>query len=57
MVEVIPGKSVIGLEIPNENREIVTLRDILESQRYAQSRSPVSLALGKDILDSMWWLI
>lgn len=49
VVEVIPGKSVIGLEIPNENRELVTLRDILESQRYIQSRSPVSLVLGKDI--------
>ncbi|MBV9576909.1 MAG: DNA translocase FtsK 4TM domain-containing protein [Gammaproteobacteria bacterium] len=49
IVEVIPGKSVIGLEIPNENREVVTLRDILESQRYSQSRSPVSLVLGKDI--------
>jgi len=49
IVEVIPGKSFIGLEIPNENREIVTLRDMLESQRYAQSRSPVSLVLGKDI--------
>jgi len=49
VVEVIPGKSVIGLEIPNENRELVTLREILESQRFTQSRSPVSLALGKDI--------
>lgn len=49
VVEVIPGKSVIGLEIPNENREVVCLRDILESQRYQQSKSPVSLALGKDI--------
>ncbi len=49
VVEVIPGKSVIGLEIPNENREMVMLREILESQRYQQSRSPVSLALGKDI--------
>lgn len=49
IVEVIPGKSVIGLEIPNENRELVTLHDILESQRYSQSRSPVSLVLGKDI--------
>ncbi len=49
IVEVIPGKSVIGLEIPNENRETVTLRDILESARYAQSRSPLSLVLGKDI--------
>ena len=49
VVDVIPGKSVIGLEIPNENRELVCLRELLESQRYAQSRSPVSLALGKDI--------
>lgn len=49
VVEVIPGKSVIGLEIPNENRETVTLRDMFETQRYAQSRSPVSLVLGKDI--------
>lgn len=49
VVEVIPGKSVIGLELPNEHRELVVLRDILESQRYAQSKSPVSLALGKDI--------
>jgi S-DNA-T family DNA segregation ATPase FtsK/SpoIIIE len=49
VVEVIPGKSVIGLELPNEHREVVALRDVLESQRYAQSRSPVSLVLGKDI--------
>ncbi|MFZ2315945.1 MAG: DNA translocase FtsK 4TM domain-containing protein [Gammaproteobacteria bacterium] len=49
VVEVIPGKSVIGLEIPNENRELVTLRDMIESQRYIQSKSPVSLVLGKDI--------
>ncbi|OAI49127.1 cell division protein FtsK [Gammaproteobacteria bacterium SCGC AG-212-F23] len=49
VVEVIPGKSVIGLELPNEHREVVGLRDIFESQRYAQSKSPVSLALGKDI--------
>jgi DNA segregation ATPase FtsK/SpoIIIE, S-DNA-T family len=49
VVEVIPGKSVIGLEIPNEYREAVFLRDVLESQRYQQAKSPVSLALGKDI--------
>jgi S-DNA-T family DNA segregation ATPase FtsK/SpoIIIE len=49
VVEVIPGKAVIGLELPNEHREVVSLRDVLESQRYAQARSPVSLALGKDI--------
>jgi S-DNA-T family DNA segregation ATPase FtsK/SpoIIIE len=49
VVEVIPGKSVIGLELPNEHHEVVGLRDILESQRYIQAKSPVSLALGKDI--------
>jgi S-DNA-T family DNA segregation ATPase FtsK/SpoIIIE len=49
VVEVIPGKSVIGLELPNEHRELVCLRDILESPRYGQSSSPLSLALGKDI--------
>lgn len=49
VVEVIPGKSVIGLEIPNENREMVTLREIFESQRFVQSRAPLSLVLGKDI--------
>ena len=49
IVEVIPGKSFIGLELPNEHREVVGLREILESQRYTQARSPVSLALGKDI--------
>jgi S-DNA-T family DNA segregation ATPase FtsK/SpoIIIE len=49
VVDVIPGKSVIGLELPNEQREVVGLREILESQHYVQSRSPVSLALGKDI--------
>jgi S-DNA-T family DNA segregation ATPase FtsK/SpoIIIE len=49
VVDVIPGKSVIGLEVPNEQREVVGLREILESQHYVQARSPVSLALGKDI--------
>ncbi len=49
VVEVIPGKSVIGLEIPNEERELIALRGVLESQRYSQSDSPLTLALGKDI--------
>lgn len=49
VVEVIPGKSVIGLEIANENRELVSLREILESPQYLHLHSPVSLALGKDI--------
>lgn len=49
IVEVIPGKTVIGLEIPNEQREIVRLREIVSSKSYQQAASPLSLALGKDI--------
>ncbi|OGT16814.1 MAG: cell division protein FtsK, partial [Gammaproteobacteria bacterium RIFCSPHIGHO2_02_FULL_38_33] len=49
IVEVIPGKSVIGLELPNENREVVRLSEVLMSQEYEQARSPLSLVLGKDI--------
>ncbi|MBC8212634.1 MAG: DNA translocase FtsK 4TM domain-containing protein [Gammaproteobacteria bacterium] len=49
VVEVIPGKSVMGLEIPNEHREIVVLSEILKSKAYDQSHSPLTLALGKDI--------
>jgi S-DNA-T family DNA segregation ATPase FtsK/SpoIIIE len=48
-VEVIPGKSFIGLEIPNENRELVTLGEILKSKSYDDLASPLTLALGKDI--------
>jgi S-DNA-T family DNA segregation ATPase FtsK/SpoIIIE len=49
VVEVIPGRSYIGLEIPNENREIVTLGEILKSKAYDDLASPLTLALGKDI--------
>ena len=49
VVEVIPGKTVVGLEIPNENRELVTLSEILRSSEYDQAPSPLTLALGKDI--------
>ena len=49
VVEVIPGKSVVGLEIPNEQREIVSLSEILNSAEYDESHSPLTLALGKDI--------
>ncbi|MBI5462356.1 MAG: cell division protein FtsK, partial [Gammaproteobacteria bacterium] len=44
-----PGKSVIGLEIPNEKREIVALSEIIKSQDYEEAASPLTLALGKDI--------
>lgn len=49
IVEVIPGKSFIGLEISNENRELVTLGEILKSKAYDDMASPLTLALGKDI--------
>ncbi|HRY14811.1 MAG TPA: DNA translocase FtsK 4TM domain-containing protein, partial [Candidatus Competibacteraceae bacterium] len=49
VVEIIPGKSVIGLEIPNHKREIVYLRETLESLAYAQSTAPLTLVLGQDI--------
>ncbi|HVP32055.1 MAG TPA: DNA translocase FtsK 4TM domain-containing protein [Steroidobacteraceae bacterium] len=49
VVEVIPGKSVMGLEIANEKREIVTLGEIIRSRAYDEMHSPLSLALGKDI--------
>jgi S-DNA-T family DNA segregation ATPase FtsK/SpoIIIE len=49
VVEVIPGKSTIGLEIPNEDREIVQLTEILQSRKYQQTKSPLAIALGKDI--------
>ena len=49
VVEVIPGKSVMGLEIANEKREVVTLGEILRSRAYDEMHSPLALALGKDI--------
>lgn len=49
IVEIIPGKSVIGLELPNEHREIVRLRDVLASTQYENAHSPLALVLGKDI--------
>jgi len=49
VVEVIPGKSTVGIEIPNANREVVRLLEILAAPHYQEKESPVSLALGKDI--------
>jgi len=49
VVEVIPGKSTVGLEIPNEHREIIALSEIVQSNEYDRSASPLTLGLGKDI--------
>jgi len=49
VVEVIPGKSVVGIEIPNSNRKMVRLTEILSSEIFHNSSSPLSMALGHDI--------
>ncbi|RZZ90335.1 DNA translocase FtsK [Pseudoxanthomonas winnipegensis] len=49
VVDVIPGKSVIGLEIPNTSREMIYLSELLRSKEYDKSASPLTLALGKGI--------
>jgi len=49
VVEVIPGKSVVGLELPNPCRETVYLKETLSSEQYQEAKSPLSLVLGKDI--------
>lgn len=49
VVEVIPGKSVMGIEIPNVHREIVRLSEVISSEAYENSRSSLTIALGHDI--------
>jgi S-DNA-T family DNA segregation ATPase FtsK/SpoIIIE len=45
----IPGKSVVGIEVPNQTRDTILLREMMECPLFAKSRSRVTLALGKDI--------
>lgn len=49
VVEVIEGKSVVGIEIPNQERDMVRLSEVISSAAYDKSRSPLTLALGHDI--------
>ncbi len=49
VVEVIPGKSFIGLELPNQHREIVRLSEVIGDEVFEQSKSPLTMVLGKDI--------
>ena len=49
VVEVIPGKSVVGIEIPNEKREIVRLSEVLGARVFSESSSALTMALGNDI--------
>ncbi|WP_041794663.1 DNA translocase FtsK [Pararhodospirillum photometricum] len=48
-IALVPGRSVIGIELPNESRETVYLREILDSEAWTQSRARLPMALGKDI--------
>ena len=50
VVEVIPGKTVIGIEIPNEKREIIQLSQVLSSPEFDRAGSALSMALGHDIV-------
>ena len=49
VVEVIPGKTVIGIEIPNEKREVIQLSQVLSTPEFDKASSPLSMALGHDI--------
>lgn len=45
----IPGKSAIGIEVPNNNRDVVSLRELLESNKFLEAKSKLAFAVGKDI--------
>ena len=49
IVEVIQGKAVIGLEIPNQEREMVSLRDLIAARSFEKAKSKLTFAMGKDI--------
>jgi S-DNA-T family DNA segregation ATPase FtsK/SpoIIIE len=49
VVEVIPGKTVVGIEIPNEKREMIRLSEVVAAREFDEAASPLTLALGKDI--------
>ena len=49
LIERIPGKPTVGIEVPNSRREVISLRQILESEEFHNSASPLTVALGKDI--------
>ncbi len=48
-IDRIPGKSTVGIEVPNTNREMIRLREVLESKKFHESKSKLTIALGKTI--------
>ncbi len=49
LIERMPGKSTVGIQVPNQERETIWLRDVVECENFAQSKSRLAIALGKDI--------
>ncbi|MCA1560296.1 MAG: hypothetical protein LC804_08535 [Acidobacteria bacterium] len=49
LIDRIPGKSTVGIQIPNPNRELISVRELLEADSYKRSQSKLTLALGKTI--------
>ncbi|MEE9326230.1 MAG: DNA translocase FtsK 4TM domain-containing protein [Cocleimonas sp.] len=49
VVEVIPGKTTIGIEVPNEHRDLVSISEILDSKLFREAKSPLTMVLGKTI--------
>jgi len=49
LIERMPGKSTVGIQVPNRERETIWLRDVVECESFAQSKSRLAIALGKDI--------
>jgi S-DNA-T family DNA segregation ATPase FtsK/SpoIIIE len=49
LIERIPGKPTVGIEVPNSRRELISLREVLESDAFASSQSRLSISMGKDI--------
>jgi S-DNA-T family DNA segregation ATPase FtsK/SpoIIIE len=49
LIERMPGKSTVGIQVPNSQRETIWLRDVVECESFAQSKSRLAIALGKDI--------
>ncbi len=49
LIERMPGKSTVGIQVPNHERETIHLRDVIESETFAKARSRLTIAMGKDI--------
>src|SRR5450756_1069008 len=49
LIERIPGKPTVGIEVPNSKREVISLRQMIESDEFQSSASPMTIPLGKDI--------